>query len=238
MTFKQVTLALSLSAALSSAQSAPPALAGVGDSICEGWTNWMTLYNCPPFGCGNPDGDIMHRVYIDSGFSITGTNFGINGGTTGFAYGAFHNDVPSGIRYLWVHAMSNDSYPPFDNTATNLNRILDLCIARNIKMLVDDNLPEGGSNVLLKNAALRNWVGTNVLAPGRCFYFPTHDAMGDPSTGFTTLLPAYADPFVPPHLSLAGDEEMAQLLLAEILLIENPTPLSVSGVTLTGVNLQ
>ena len=190
-------------------------VAGAGDSIMEGYTNYLTTLDGGP--TGTPLGDVMQRLYYNSGNYIRGTNFGKSGAAMAFTQNVVDNfAIPTHPKYLVVHVGINDINGGTTWTNTFFDHMLAKCKSSNCVMMVDEVWPWKTSltnQIAAWNTSLANWVATNTTYPGGLHLLRSHDLMANPTNNALIWTPYTWDT---QHPTLAGTDEFAQIILAKI----------------------
>lgn len=199
-------------AAWEAAHPGAPFLAGVGDSILMGYTNYNSyVYNSGP-PTGDTNGDFSTRVYVDSGNLVTGTNFGASGALVSFIYlESVGNALPLHPKYLLFEGGINDlsGGSTWADVVQHYDATRTACVATGASMIVSEVWPSGlatATAISNYNASLRNWITTNTGVT----LLPSHDWMAS-ATNLEVIEPTST--WDGTHPTLAGTERWARLIL-------------------------
>lgn len=206
-------------AAWALAHPGAPFIACAGDSIVEGYTNWLTILDAGP--SGNTNGDIMQVIGGQSSGLVVGTNFGKSGAAMAYTQGAVDNlAAPLSPRYVLVHVGVNDINGGTVWTNVFFNHMLAKCKLSNAVMILDQVWPWKSSlsaQISTWNAASLNWVTTNTTYTNGLYLLATHDPMANP-TNNVVLYPPYT--WDTQHPTILGTSNYTSILLALLNSIE------------------
>ncbi len=162
-----------------------PFVAMVGDSIMEGYPNFVSRSDGGPCGggpCGNASYDIATVLYGTSGNLVTGTNDGVC--NTKMAFISNKANTKSVIpppKYLIVEGGINNLHAgdTFASQQTYFDAIKAGCNSHGATMLVEEIWPAmiaTNSAILSWNSSLDAWADSNSVT-----VIAMHDWMADPS---------------------------------------------------------
>ncbi len=171
-----------------------PFVAMVGDSIMEGYPNFVSRSDAGPCGngpCGNVTYDIATVLYVSSGALISGTNDGVTATRMIFISNkANTRAVLPPPKYLIVEGGINNLHAGyiFSSQQIYFDSIKSGCDSHGSTMLVEEIWPSTlatNSAILAWNSSLATWASSNSVT-----LIQMHDWMADP-VDHTKILPDY-----------------------------------------------